>query len=517
MKKIRLYSLMLAIFISGTSIAALNVLDANDHDSELNVRKQIFYKLSGIIINHLDSRLSIRDLSRLSMSCHGLYDLISDNGSIVKLWFSRLSTEQQTQFKKRAEAISEGEIRAWIAQFAGDKKLADKMIALKNTGFRYYPHKLFHTISGLMTKCSKFKLDITAHILCPIDHVRFSADRRHVMMIRVDHDDFDLQYTKINGENTLIRGIGTDGKYYENKIFVETGNILELALSDNGRYHAINDNGHYMVVLSTDTANCLPVLGLGLAVTWTDKTLSIVDKIIRDDKLQVRQQFVSFSPDSTHMLIQSHLGRITVWSLGMGGEWSQTCLLSNSPGNHAFFSDDGFHIMTSTPLHNVANIWSMNDDGKWVDKATINIDPLSSAIGISSDSRHIVVSSSGGVKVFSQSAIGKWTGTKVVSPTWNNADTWAYSSNFSDDGCHLVLSCTDHCIRVCSWGENKQWTEKANYDTDIDQITNMKCKCSSSFCNASFSADSRSIIVIRHNSIASIFKLSSAADTHTDP
>jgi len=80
----------------------------------------------------------------------------------------------------------------------------------------------------------------------------------------------------------------------------------------------------------------------------------------------------------------------------------------------------------------------------------------------------------GCTKIFSQRAAGEWIGTKVL----NN--TWPITANFSADGCHVVLACNDHSIRV--------------YKT-------------------SFSADGRHIIVITDYKKARIFKLMADTDT----
>lgn len=109
------------MFISGTSIAFWGLFGAANNGSESNVKekKVVFSRFLAIVNNNLFSHLSLLDISNLSKTCRTLYHLIADNDVIAKLWFLRLSTEQQTQFELSAAEISEGELRSWIYQFAG--------------------------------------------------------------------------------------------------------------------------------------------------------------------------------------------------------------------------------------------------------------------------------------------------------------------------------------------------------------------------------------------------------------
>ncbi|MDP0589909.1 MAG: F-box protein [Candidatus Endonucleobacter bathymodioli] len=492
MKKIRPFFLIIAMFLSSTSIAVFDLLDADEQGSDLNVKEQkvVSPVFLDSVLHNLFSRLSIRDLSNLSRTCHELNALILSNGAIAKVWFSRLSTEQQTQFTKSAASTSEGELRAWIAQFAGKPKLADEMITLKNQGYKYFPHILFHKVSGLMNKCSKFRLEEIACLVCQLDHaVRFSADGRHVVIISVDHDDSYVQTTEFSEGNTIIQGVGTDRECYEKVIFVRKDNILELVLSDNGRYHAISDNDRYMVV------NDIELIGdhaiLGMVEQWADKTPIIIDELIKNCRAKVHS--ISFSPDSTHMLITFSIGMCSVWSLGICGIWSQTGFLSKKYSVcKAFFSGDGSHIVTRV-VGNVINIWSKNAYGYWVDETTVPMGKWADPIGISTDNRQIVVIFCGGTKIYSQRATGVWVGAVV-------SKVRAITANFSDDGCHVVLACTDSSIRVCRLGKNNEWAEKVSFVIsrgDSDEPHYKAC----------FSADGRHIIVISNYKRVLIFKL----------
>ncbi|MDP0590243.1 MAG: F-box protein [Candidatus Endonucleobacter bathymodioli] len=479
MKNTRLFSLILALFLSGTSTASLDVLDADEQDSELKVknRKVVFSNLDDLVLNNLFSRLSIRDLSSLSRTCHTLYNSILDNGAIAKVWFSRLSSGQQTQFKSRAEDLSEEELRAWIDQFAGKAQLADEMSALKKKGAKYFPHVLFHTVSGLMTKCSKLKLDHIANLADDLGNVKLSADGRHVVITSYNHADSHLQYPNFKETKTTIWGVDTDGELYEKLTFVR---------KDNLQVHAFSDNGSYIVAQDIDGCG-ISILSQGTAGQWIDKTPIILDERLSSNSPCVIN--ITFNSDSAHLFINCGANKLLVWSLGMDGRWSQTGLiLMKERVSKLFSSADGSHLVIRCLYINGVNFWSKNNRGEWaISKTFTGVNKNSDISGVSSNMRHVVVTSHNGTKIFSQRTSEEWIGQTVSA--WSST-----TANFSDDNCHVVLACTDYSIRVCSLGKNKKWIKKAVVDIPRSSVHNHNL-----FNKSSFSADGRYIIVISNN------------------
>ncbi|MDP0590319.1 MAG: F-box protein [Candidatus Endonucleobacter bathymodioli] len=532
---IRLFSLALAMLLSGMNIASLDGLDADMQGLEDNVLEDqeiLLSQLPCICVNNIFSYLNIDDLCRLSRTCRSSRNLICNHYAVAKVWFSRLSIWQKSQLKSRAAEISEDELRAFIKQFGGDEKVADDLVILKNNKKYYFPYVLFHTVSGLMSNCYKFRLERTARIADNVFCARFNYDGRHavimdwdntVMIFSMENDgqwmkkatvphEFALKQATFRGDashvettefddNATIWGLGMNGEWSEKFTFtIVNDDISVLAISDNCRYMVVRDGVN------------ISILGLGATGEWTEKTFII--NVSKSRRYNYRKRVgISFSSDSTHVMITGFACVSSVWGMGMDGKWERKALLAGvGEMNRAIFSASGSHILMSG-YRGDNKIWGRNEEGEWVNTATMIVSKidLPSAISakdsntistlpsaISANGLHVVITD--GCKrcamIYSQIRTGHRTGQWVSTLVLIGINT----VDFSSDSCHLVFGCRDNTVRVWSLGGKGIWTEKG-----CVIIPAVKHKDNGVI--ATFSTDSRYIMAISGDRKAEILKL----------
>ncbi|MDP0588859.1 MAG: F-box protein [Candidatus Endonucleobacter bathymodioli] len=471
--------------------------------SELDAQEQqeqqvLFSELPDVIISNIFLRLSVQDVYSFSKTCHKLKDFVADNAFIARNFFSKLSSCQQDEFKRIAATISEKQLTAWVNQFTYKEQAANDPINLKNSGYLYFPHVLWYTISKLMVNCSKFSLTHKSYFSNHSYDLRFSADSRHlvckslgrsvIIWSQDNNGEWAKEYTipynstleKVyfhgdtshvptiddNGHHT-IWGLDTNGKWC--KIFTLTHEI---------RHKSLNISGNCRYVVTTDTishGDSISIWRVGPTGQLTDET--IICKFAE----RLKKKCISFSSDSTDLVIAFCNAASSVWGIGMDGKWVKKAILSGT--GEIVMSTNGSHILTGSNIPETAiNILSkQQDSGDWVYKTTT---PTPTGLcyqeAISSDGTHVVLSNLfGNIKICSLRTAEEWIETAFTEEVVRTKNII-----FSSDNLHLAFGCDNGYIMAWGLTKDKEWIEKVRIDSCIKDIRSV-----------SFSPDNRLILV----------------------
>ncbi|MDP0588932.1 MAG: hypothetical protein QS748_06965 [Candidatus Endonucleobacter bathymodioli] len=501
MIKIQLFFLTLVMLLSDTSIASVVSLCSDAQDgSEFDTQQQqvLFLEFPDVVISNILSRLSFHDTYKVSITCHTLKDFVADNAFIARNFFSKLSSWQQDEVKRNAATISEKQLTAWVNQFTDKEQTAGDLIKLKNRGYRYFPHVLWHTISKLMVNCSKFILTQKSYLSDLYYDLQFSADSCYVVCRSFGSEVIIWGQDKNNGEwikqstipyHCVIKNVCFQGD--TSHVLVEDHGLntiwgldtnrewcKKITFVNEIRYRSFDISGNCRYIVTTDSSRGyydISIWRLGPTGQLTDET------VICEPADGLSKNSIYFSSDGTDLVCSFYHGTSSVWGIGVDGKWVKKAILSNNGSVDTAISANGSHILTeSTNNENNVNIWSKQDSGNWVYTTTIPTGRRCNPKAISSDGTHVVLSDEfGRIKICSLRTAEEWIATDFTHEVVSNI-------SFSSDNLHLVLGGRNGVITVWGLGKDKEWTEKARIDNCQKKIRSISFSPNGRLISASF-------------------------------